>query len=421
MRFKDCYYASGTVRQLKRKGKPWQAILKYKEGDDWKSVTTMLDAKGKKDAESQLIQWQKKMEERSAVTSIRNAKADKVTLNKTVGETVLGFLEWQHTQGLLQDSTYATESESMRLGMLPYIGDIPFTSLTADQVREWLAVLRNEKGYRYTTISHVLNSVKKTYRHYRKEGRITYDPTEYVTVKDTDIHEKNVLNQEGKERFVTLVKESSIQQNTKVTMLLALYTGMRCQELCGLKWANVNMVTETVKVVTVIGVIRAGEDAGRCYEKIPKAKASRRTIPLLPQAMNVLQEQYDYQLEQYRKEHPDAKRLPPEHYVCGKGDGKSFSSPRNITTSVYEFTKTRDITGTTGKPISIHDLRHTFATDAVASHMDIKSISSVIGHSSAAMTLNVYAAADEDAIRVGMRKLGEYLERQEDTTGRIEI
>ena len=43
--------------------------------------------------------------------------------------------------------------------------------------------------------------------------------------------------------------------------------------------------------------------------------------------------------------------------------------------------------------IRFHDLRHTFATMAVAAHVDIKAISASMGHSNAAMTLNIYADA----------------------------
>lgn len=50
--------------------------------------------------------------------------------------------------------------------------------------------------------------------------------------------------------------------------------------------------------------------------------------------------------------------------------------------------------GTQGRSVTFHDLRHSFATRAVAAAADIKAVSSVLGHTNAAMTLNVYADAD---------------------------
>ena len=56
--------------------------------------------------------------------------------------------------------------------------------------------------------------------------------------------------------------------------------------------------------------------------------------------------------------------------------------------------------GVLGKAPTFHDLRHTYATVAIASGVDVKTVSSVLGHSSAAMTLDVYAVADPVAKRM---------------------
>ena len=51
-----------------------------------------------------------------------------------------------------------------------------------------------------------------------------------------------------------------------------------------------------------------------------------------------------------------------------------------------------------------HDLRHTFATAAITSGADVKSVSSILGHANAAMTLNIYASADAEAKRRAMER-----------------
>ena len=52
------------------------------------------------------------------------------------------------------------------------------------------------------------------------------------------------------------------------------------------------------------------------------------------------------------------------------------------------------LVGTQGRRPTFHDLRHTFATYAISECMDVKTVSSILGHTSAAMTLNIYASAD---------------------------
>ena len=48
------------------------------------------------------------------------------------------------------------------------------------------------------------------------------------------------------------------------------------------------------------------------------------------------------------------------------------------------------------KHVRFHDLRHTFATNALEHGMDIKTLSAIIGHVSSATTLNVYAHVTDE-------------------------
>lgn len=65
--------------------------------------------------------------------------------------------------------------------------------------------------------------------------------------------------------------------------------------------------------------------------------------------------------------------------------------------------------GTQGAVPKFHDLRHSFATIAVASGADIKTVSVLLGHADPAMTLRVYADSLEDSKRAQMEKLDELL------------
>ena len=67
-----------------------------------------------------------------------------------------------------------------------------------------------------------------------------------------------------------------------------------------------------------------------------------------------------------------------------------------------------------GKPITLHGLRHTFATIAVQSNADIKSLSSMLGHARADITLNVYASDDEDAKTQAMNNITAFWNSEEE-------
>ena len=57
------------------------------------------------------------------------------------------------------------------------------------------------------------------------------------------------------------------------------------------------------------------------------------------------------------------------------------------------------------KPVRFHDLRHTFATTALANGMDIKTLSAIIGHNSAETTLNIYTHITDEMQRDAANKI----------------
>ena len=57
------------------------------------------------------------------------------------------------------------------------------------------------------------------------------------------------------------------------------------------------------------------------------------------------------------------------------------------------------------KHIRFHDLRHTFATTALANGMDIKTLSAIIGHNSAETTLNIYTHITDEMQRTAAEKI----------------
>lgn len=64
------------------------------------------------------------------------------------------------------------------------------------------------------------------------------------------------------------------------------------------------------------------------------------------------------------------------------------------------------LVGSQGEAPRFHDLRHTFATMAIGSGVDVKTVSAILGHSNAAMTPNVYADALADSKKVSMDLMG---------------
>lgn len=83
-------------------------------------------------------------------------------------------------------------------------------------------------------------------------------------------------------------------------------------------------------------------------------------------------------------------------YVVGDKDGV-FLRSADLTRSFRRLAKEHDIYGTTGELATFYSLRHTYATMLLRAGVDAKTVASLMGHSSVAMTLNVYASMDPQA------------------------
>lgn len=80
----------------------------------------------------------------------------------------------------------------------------------------------------------------------------------------------------------------------------------------------------------------------------------------------------------------------------GDKDGV-FLRPAELTRAFRRLAREHDIYGTNGELATFYSLRHTYATMLLRAGVDAKTLASLMGHSSVAMTLNVYASTDPQA------------------------
>jgi integrase len=111
--------------------------------------------------------------------------------------------------------------------------------------------------------------------------------------------------------------------------------------------------------------------------------------------------------------------FPGQLYVTGRVDG-SYQTPDMLSHEWHALSKAFGVRGTEGRIPTFHDLRHTFATCAIAEGVDVKTVSSILGHANAAMTLNVYASADPNAKRRAATTINAAMRRTPATMEKLE-
>lgn len=151
-------------------------------------------------------------------------------------------------------------------------------------------------------------------------------------------------------------------------IVLCLYTGLRIGELLALTWNDIDFQTG---ILSVNKSCHYGKDRigifGRVTES-PKTQSSYRQIPLPMQLLPII--------ERY-------KNLTDCEYVVSK-----HGEP--ISTRTYQRNFEMLLNKLHIPHKGFHALRHTFATRAIECGMDVKTLSEILGHKNAAITLNRY-------------------------------
>lgn len=179
---------------------------------------------------------------------------------------------------------------------------------------------------------------------------------------------------------------------------VALGTGMRRGELCGLQWGDVDLEKATAKVERAVEETKAG-----LRVKPPKTKHGRRVLPLPPFAVEVLTSHRRQQRE--TRLNLGLGRETADTFVFGT-PMSSPMSPDKLSRDWH-----RAVASLRLPPVTFHALRHTCASALIAAGQDVVKVSRHLGHGSPNVTLTVYAhlfdktdASAADAIEAALRK-----------------
>ena len=187
-----------------------------------------------------------------------------------------------------------------------------------------------------------------------QENLIARNPTDGIVLSGKKAAPKQVLNDAQLERFMEVIQEGKVWHGF---FYAELTTGLRRGEICGLMWQDFDEAHGTLTVRRTIHAERGGGlTAGET-----KTGAGKRIITLPPSTAQLLSERRKRSYTEWifpDPLHPERPTRPNAAYVRMKELLKKAGLPS----------------------IRFHDLRHTFATHALASGVDVKTLSGILGH-----------------------------------------
>ncbi len=281
------------------------------------------------------------------------------------------FLEWSETEYTAHPAThrrYVTSSKAL----LRYFGSKPLDKIEKDDVEQFKCSRAKErkraqgkKGKRTkaatqirpATVNRELALLQHLFTHF--ENLVPRNPVSKVGKLEEDNQQDRVLNKE--EQALYLMACSQPLQDIATVMV---ETGMRPEEVCSIALQNVHL------------------EQGYVFNPRGKTKAARRKVWLNDAAFSVISRRLD-----------SAKG---DYLFPGRVKDKPIVKVNAAHNSAVRRSKV--------KPFRLYDLRHTWATRAAQSGVDIVTLAAMLGHSRLAMVTR-YVHPGEEHQAAAMRKI----------------
>ena len=312
-----------------------------------------------------------------------------MTLGEWLDKWINEFMIFTIREGTL--SAYKSLIEHQ---IKPYLGKRPLSTLTTNEIQKFYnAVKKNGRVHQDKNGSNELadSMVRKIHMLLHesletalKQRLIVNNPTNGTTIPKNNYPAKQILNDEQLEKFMEVIKSDERWYDFFYTELT---TGLRRGEICGLRWEDFDEQNCKLKIRRSVGRIKNGVlPVGET-----KTETGMREILLPPSTVELLSK---------RKENAVGNWIFPNFYRP-----EEPLNPQSAYTHLKVLLKKAEL-----PLIRFHDLRHTFATHAIAGGVDAKTLSGILGHTNASFTLDTYTHVTTDMQKNAAKIVGSFMD-----------
>lgn len=295
----------------------------------------------------------------------------------------------------LRPNTQMSYERRIYQHIIPALGNIQMDKLTTNGIQQFYSELKKDgrllraelygEGLSDQTIRGIHTTLHAALDKAVAEKLILRNPADGCRLPSAKAREMQVLTPEEIQRLLIQAKEDGCYE----LLLLELSTGLRRGEICALQWTDLNLRTGELRIERQVHRVN-----GELVVSPPKTKAANRSVILPAPVLSVLKTY---------KESVASRWMFPSPV--------SEDSPRDPAAVRKRLQTVLERAGC--KKVRFHDLRHVFCTTCLEHGMDIKTLSTIIGHVSSSTTLNVYAHVTDEMRRTAAVKIDQGIGRAE--------
>ena len=270
----------------------------------------------------------------------------------------------------------------------PVIGAKKLQDVTSDDLA---AVMATRAHLSRSSQKKTVMVIRQIFDAALEAGAVDRLPSRTLKASGRAPEKKRALTEKQQEQLLAAVRGLSVEP----CVMLGLYTGMRREEICGLRWDSVDLEGKAPHI-TVRRACRWPQRVRPEVTEILKSDAASRVIPIPPQLVEYL--------KAIKKDLPADGKISRRYVYCN-ADGSAVSL--STFTRRWETIKTRStasghelgekikhspggVTVTLDFLPTPHILRHTYITRLILGGMDLKRVQYLAGHADPKITLQIY-------------------------------
>ncbi|PAY32056.1 integrase [Ligilactobacillus salivarius] len=284
----------------------------------------------------------------------------------------------------VKESSFHIVELQYKSRILPILGNKKINQITTiecqDLINYWYSI-----PLKYYKV--LFNSITRIFKYAKQLKIVTDDPTSSVIIPkasrqfDTLEHPRNYYTRDELRKFLEYAEKHEKYKFYVLFRLLA-FSGMRKSEALALTWNDINFDKSQITInKTLISTPKVEVST-------PKTKNSNRIVFIDKKTLSILKE---WELKQKKDLlQKGFNALSPNQLIFSNEDN-GYIIPTTIINPMN-----RIIRGSNLPHITVHGLRHTYATLAAQGGMSVKQLQAQLGHSKVEITLDVYTSITDE-------------------------